>query len=158
MARVIVRTSRDWGGLRLDTFDWPIVLLDFPEHRLEEGALASALTQVEHLLREGEASGEKSFQITDMTRIQTMPGAPERKYAGEWMKRTAPLQLRASVGAANVTPSTIVRGIVTAVHWFQPPPTPTVFVATRREAMIAAMKRLEEAHIVVPSSVRIKVK
>jgi len=134
------------------------VLLEFPEERLVEGALTAALTQIEHLMRESEASGEKSYQITDFTRMHTIPPATERKFAGDWMKRTVQLQRTASVGAANVTPSTILRGLVTAVHWLQPPPTPTVFVATRKEALAAALKRLEEARVVVPPSVRLKVK
>ena len=51
----------------------------------------------------------------------------------------------ASVGGAQVTPSSILRGLVTAIFWLKPPPTPALFVATREEAIVRGIEMLTAA-------------
>jgi hypothetical protein len=70
------------------------------------------------------------------------------------MRRTVPLQRAASLGGANVTPSTVLRGLITAINWFQPPPMPTLYVATRREALAAAIDALNAAGTHIPHTLR----
>ena len=142
---MIARVVREFGTLRIETVDWPIILFELPERRFGDGEFADALDYIERLLREGQLYGEKSFQVTDLTRMQEIAPASQRKFVAEWTKRTVDLQKAASVGAANITPSPILRGLVTAVHWFQPPPNPTTFVATRKEAWAVALKALDAA-------------
>ena len=151
---VIAHVVREFGTLRVETVDWPIILLEFPERRFGDAEFADALDYIERLLREGHLLGEKSFQVTDLTRMQEIAPASQRKYVSEWAKRTLDLQKVASVGAANVTPSSILRGLVTAVHLFQPPPTPTTFVSTRKEAWVVALKALDEARAPLSPVVR----
>jgi hypothetical protein len=153
---VIVRVARDFGLVRVDTSDWPVLLLEFPEHRVEDVEFRDAMTHIEHTLLEAKSLGLKSFQVTDLTRMREIAPASQRKHAADWMKRTLPIQRAASVGGANVTPSTILRGLITAIYWFQPPPMPTTFVSTRKEAMLMAVRALEEARLPVPLAVRYK--
>ena len=152
-----IRVSRDFEGLSIATEDWPIILMDFPEHRVSDGSLEGALRHIEDLLIDAKRSHEMTYQITDISRMHELAPASQRKYAREWMKRTLSLQREASLGGANVTPSAILRGLITAVNWFQEPTTPTVFVATRKEALATAMMAFDDAHIRMPSEVRVRV-
>jgi hypothetical protein len=154
---VIARGIFEFGGLRIETSDWPIVLMEIPERRLEDSAFHEGLAHIERLFREAKEIGERFYLITDLTLMSEMPPAAQRKYAGEWMQRTVPLQKIASLGGANVTPSTIMRGVITAINWFQPPPMPTVYVATRREAFVSAVRTFDAAKIALPVDVRRRV-
>jgi hypothetical protein len=58
------------------------------------------------------------------------------------MKQTFELSKAASVGHAAVTPSAVLRGIMTAVFWITPSPRPTFPVATRHEAMLKGIEML----------------
>jgi hypothetical protein len=138
-----VRSSREFEGLLIGTDDWPIILMEFPERRIADTALHSALRFLEDLMGDAEKASEKTFQITDLTRMHELAGASQRKYASEWLRRTRALQCAASFGGANVTPSTILRGLITAINWVQSASTPTVFVATRKEAIAAAIEMFD---------------
>jgi hypothetical protein len=49
-----------------------------------------------------------------------------------------------------VTPSAILRGLITAVFWFQPPVAPYFAVATRHEAMRKGVEMLRAASAPLP--------
>ena len=147
---MVAQITRDFGGIRVETVDWPIVLMEFPEKRVADSDFHQALNYIEHLMREGAAAGEKSYQITDITRIQEIAPATQRKYAAEFVKRNAALSRLASFGTASVTPSSILRGIMTAIFWISPPPTPAVFFATRGEAYLYALDVLERGGTRLP--------
>ncbi len=142
---MVTRLVRDFGGLRIETTDWPILLLELPDHRVTDTDLQLALAYIEQVMRECRDSREWCAQVTDATKMNQLPSASQRKFAGEWSARTSELQKTVSVGGANVTPSAIIRGIVTAIHWFHKPPTPVAFFATRSEAMLQAIEWLEQA-------------
>jgi hypothetical protein len=150
---VVSRNVREFGGIRVDTTDWPIVLIDFPAKH-ERSSLVAMLAHLETLLREGEQEGDRSFVITDLSRIRSIPGADQRRYSAEWMQRTLELQKAATVGAANVAPSAVLRGIVTAVFWIRPPATPTAVVASREEAIARGVETLEAAGVKLPPRLR----
>jgi hypothetical protein len=105
---------------------------------------------------ESEKRGDRSYQVTDLSRIKELARASQRQIAADWMQRTFDLQRAASVGGANVAPSTLVRGLLTAIQWFQEAPMPTVCVATRREAFHEAVKMLDEAHVPIGQELREK--
>jgi hypothetical protein len=145
--------SREFGGLRVDTTDWPIILLEFPEDRFLDESFEAALGHIEQIMRECRITGQNCAQITDLTRMQQIAPASQRKFAGEWAKRNDALIVTASVGGATVTPSAILRGLVTAVHWFHRPPTPNAFLATRAEGQRFVIDLLEKAKVALPPNV-----
>ena len=147
---MVAQITRDFGGIRIDTANWPIVLMEFPENRVEDTHFHQALGYIEHLMREAAANGEKSYQVTDITRIHEIAPATQRKYAAEFVKRNTALSQQASFGTASVTPSSILRGIMTAIFWISPPPTPAVFFATRSEAYLHAIDVLEKGGTWLP--------
>jgi len=154
---VVVHGIREFGGLRVETDNWPIIIMEFPEQRIDDESLRGCLEYIADILRDAERGGERSYQITDLTRMRELATASQRKVVADWMKRTVGLQKIASVGGANVTPSTMLRGLITAINWFQPPPMPTVFVATRKEAWREALKALDAAHVPVMPTLRDRV-
>jgi hypothetical protein len=144
---------RELGGVRIDTTDWPVVLVEFPEHRVPDGEFEAALGAIEHVMRECQARGEKCAQVTDITRVKEISPASQRRYAGEWLKKNTHLIAATSVGGATVTPSAILRGLITAVHWIHKPATPNAFVATRDEGLRYVIGLLDQAHVALPHRV-----
>jgi hypothetical protein len=144
---------REFGGLLVDTTDWPIIVLEFPEQRFPDADCQAGLDCITQLMRECARERQKCTQITDLTRIQQIPNASQRKFAGEWVKQNSELVVAASVGGATVTPSAILRGLVTAVHWFHRPPTPNAFLASKPDAQRYVIKLLEDARVPLPARV-----
>ncbi|HEY2516157.1 MAG TPA: hypothetical protein VGI39_35040 [Polyangiaceae bacterium] len=151
---MIARVVRDFGGIRIATTDWPVLFMDLPPPRVADESLVEALAYIEELMRASEKVGDKYFQVTDLTRIRDLPPASQRQHVGDWMQRTLKLQKTATVGGANVTPGAILRGIITAISWFQSAPMPTAFVATRREAVQIGVKALDAANVPLGHEVR----
>jgi hypothetical protein len=151
---VVARLVRDFSGFCVSAEDWPVVLMEFPEEAVPDGALLDGLTYLEQLLKEAKQAADRPFTIVDLTRMRHLAPAKQRKCVAEWMDRTVNLQKAVALGGASVTPSTVLRGLVTAIFWIAPPKVPTVFVATRREAYERALRAYEEARIPLPLDVR----
>jgi hypothetical protein len=151
---LVPRVVRDFGGIRIETTEWPIILMVMPVHRSTDSDVMSAVMHLEQIMLECKKDKEKCVQVTDASAMTTLPTASQRKITGEWLKRTVPLQREVSLGGANVTPSAIIRGIITAIHWFHKPETPVVFVATRDEAMLQAIRWLEEGRVLLSPRLR----
>ncbi len=147
---MVARIVREFGGILVATTSWPVILMEFPEKRLQDSDFHQSLAYIEHLMRECAAKREKSYQVTDLTRIQEIAPATQRKYAGDFLERNSSLSQTASLGTASVTPSSILRGILTAIFWISPPPTPAEFFATRDEAFLHAIGTLERARVTLP--------
>jgi hypothetical protein len=145
---------REFGGIRVETVHWPIILIDYPQARVPDPDFFRALVHLEEVLHAAIAERVKTYVVTDITRVREIPPATQRKYAADFVRRTAHVARAASLGTANVTPSSILRGIMTAVYWVSPSPTPTVFFATRREAYRYAIGVLEGAGTALPPPVR----
>jgi hypothetical protein len=143
------RADREFGQIQVTRSDWPIVLIEFPEKRVTDADLHAVLEYVESLLHEAKRNKEKVFVITDLTAMREITPASQRQFSAEWIKRTASLNRAASVGGATVTPSAILRGIITAVYWLQPSPSPTFPVATRHEAMLKGIEMLEAGNVLL---------
>jgi hypothetical protein len=150
---VAAHLVRDFGGILVDTNDWPILVMEFPENRFPDTEFQASLDYIEHLMVECRSAGHKCAQITDLTRMQQIAPASQRKYAGEWAKRNSDLVVASSVGGATVTPSAILRGLVTAVHWFHRPPTPNAFLATRTDGQRYVIDLLAQAREFLPPRV-----
>jgi hypothetical protein len=150
---MVAAIARDFGGLRIDTTDWPIVLMEFPEQRLSDNDFHNALLYVEQLWLECERMGLKSYQVVDFTRMREIAPASQRRHAADWVSRTETLVKRVSLGGACVTPSSILRGLVTAIMWLHKPPNPTEFFATRPQAYLHGIGQLEQARVPLPARI-----
>ena len=57
---------------RVAVDDWPIVLVDLPERRMQDATVHRLFDELEAALREGKSRGERSFVITDLTRLRAV--------------------------------------------------------------------------------------
>ena len=146
---MFAHAPREFGKIRVAKSDWPIVLIEFPEKRVTDADLQAVLGYIESLLNEAVKNKEKVFVITDLTVMREITPPSQRQFTAEWIKRTASLNRAASVGGATVTPSAILRGIITAVYWLQPSPSPTFPVATRHDAMLKGIEMLEAGSVLL---------
>jgi hypothetical protein len=151
---MVPRIVRHFGTIRVDTMNWPILLMDAGAYAATDAELEGALDYVTQVYRACLAAGEKCAHITDISRATNIPPATQRRMAGEWVKQNRELMRVACAGGGAVTPSAIIRGIVTAIYWIQTPPTPQVIVATLDEAMVASIKHLEDARVPLPPDVK----
>jgi hypothetical protein len=142
--------DRNFGGIRVSTADWPILVVEFPEKRVPDTALGSALGCLESFFGDATKSGEQLFVLTDISSMREITPASQRKMTAEWMKRIDPVSRVATVGGATVTPSPILRGIMTAIFWLQPSSRPIFMVATRHEGMLKGIHLLEQARVRLP--------
>jgi hypothetical protein len=146
---MLARAECQFGHIRVARVNWPIVLIEFPEKRVTDADLHAVLEYIESLFNEAVKNREKFFVITDLTVMREITPANQRQFTAEWIKRTGPLSRAASVGGATVTPSAILRGIITALYWLQPSPSPTYAVATRHDGMLKGIEMLEEASVLL---------
>jgi hypothetical protein len=146
--------DQEFGGLLVSTADWPIVVMELPESRLADSVVKAALDHLEATMTAVASREEKLFVVTDLTLVREIALPSQRKLTAEWMKRTCALAKAVSVGGAHVTPGALMRGVITALYWLEPPALPTVLVATRREALLLGVKKLEEAGVKIPSRLR----
>jgi hypothetical protein len=147
---MVSRADCTFAEIKLLTTYWPILVVEFPEKRIADEDNRALLEHLEALMNDVTRTGEKLFFITDLTSMREFAPAVQRQYTGQWIKRTTHLARASSVGGAQVTPSAVLRGIITAIFWVHPPPTPAVCVATRSEAMSVGIERLEAEHVVLP--------
>jgi hypothetical protein len=144
-----VRADREFGGIRVVVADWPVVVTEFPEKAVPDDALCSVFGYLQSLMTDAQRDGEKIFIITDISRMRQITPASQRRLAADWLKQVGPLTLVASAGGATVTPSTILRGVITALFWLQPSPTPFFCVATRHDAMVKGIEMLQAARVLL---------
>jgi hypothetical protein len=147
---MVSRADCTFGAIRVMTSYWPILIVEFPEKRFADEDNRGLLDHLEALMNDALRTSEKLFFITDLTLMREFAPALQRQTTGQWIKRTTDLARKTSVGGAQVTPSAVLRGIITAVFWIHPPPTPAVCVATRSDAMIVGIERLEAEHVLLP--------
>jgi hypothetical protein len=149
--RMVGSAVSDFDRIRLSTTDWPIVLIEFPEKRVADAALHALLAHLESLMNDVAKRSEKMLIITDLTLMRELPPASQRQYSGQFNRRITFLSAATVVGMATVTPSAVLRGVMTAVLWMQQPPRPVIYVATRHEAMLRGIKMLEAEKVPLPS-------
>ncbi len=99
------------------------------------------------VMLDGRRTSERLFLITDIARMRQLAPASQRQLSAEWLKHVSPLARVASVGGATVTPSAILRGLITAVFWLQPSPNPFFCLASRHDAMLKGIELLEAARM-----------
>ncbi|MGH7439772.1 MAG: hypothetical protein ACRENE_29120 [Polyangiaceae bacterium] len=139
---MVDRSVHDFDGIRIDTRDWPLVLMEMPAHPVPDTSVHQALWYLERLMKRTPPD-ERFFQVTDLSSMRDVAPARQRKYSAEWAKRTAPFARHCRIGGAIVAKSSLLRGMLTAVFWLAKPEGPTHVVSTRREGLLCAIHALE---------------
>lgn len=146
---MVERGTLEFGGIRIDTRDWPLLVMDMPERLVPDAAVRDALEHLELLMRQT-PGGTKFFQVTDLSRMKQVARPSQRRYAADWSTRTDPLAVGCRLGGAIVAASPLLRGMLTAVFWLSKPATPTTIVSTRNEGLLCGIRAIEEASPPLP--------
>ena len=118
-----------YSTLEFDLDSFPLVLVHFPQ-RFE----AETLQQLKAMQERLYGFKQRYLSIVDLRDTGLVPNASIRREASDWTKAQEPLLKRYQLANALVFRSPIVRAGLQAVHWFAPPPVPTIVTGTLAEA------------------------
>lgn len=133
----------------LDLSLWPIVILNVYESA-HEGDFKAVFERYE---REVFTRHERYVSITNLSLMDAVPNAHDRKALAAWMARHEDYVGRWALGNSTVIRSPIVRGALTALYWIQKPPTAQTSHGTLREAVEWGLLKLDEAGLTRPANV-----
>lgn len=117
--------------------------------------LAESLERIARVVADDVRLGRKTVMIMDMRQAAPL-SASQRRTSSAWMKQHLQRFSQASFGTAFAIESPLVRGVLTALLWFQPMDVPHEVVRDVDDAMRWAIKRFEAEKIVVPDRLRIE--
>ena len=118
MAKIVVDTQR-----------WPLVVVRYPAEMTEAEWNAQA-DDLDAVLERG----ARFVLLSDASRVVNAPSAKQRRFAAERIRARRDEWARYCAGAAFVSPSPLVRGVMTAINWASPPPFTQRVFATVEEA------------------------
>jgi hypothetical protein len=125
---------------------WPFVISIIPPDPSVEFFERYFAKQMELLQRK-----ERWVHLVDIRLVVKLPDARVRYAVAEQTKKIEDLSTRYNIGTATVIKSSVVRGILTAIHWIMPPPHPFSNVATPQEGVDYLRGCLQKADMHVPS-------
>jgi hypothetical protein len=94
---------------------------------------------------------EPWVHLVDLRLVAKLPDARARNVIAEHTKRIEALSARYNLGTSTVIKSSLVRGMLTAIHWINPPPHPFANVATPQEGVEYLRDCLRNAGMHVPT-------
>jgi hypothetical protein len=109
---------------------WPLVVSVLPSRVTPRWVDRFFQRQVEFLDRE-----QEWLHIVDSRFVHAMPCSETRTRLAHHLKRTGERSARLTQGTALLHGSSLMRGIVTALHWLQPPKYAFANVSSVEEAM-----------------------
>lgn len=121
-----------------DDSQWPIVV-----NRAWGESTDENMQQYFRMLEAMLARRERHVIIVDAREAKSLKSV-HRKQLAEWTRAHQGLLRRYRAGLVLVTPSAIVRGMITATYWLSPAPFPYEAVSTMQEAWTWARRQLEE--------------
>ena len=116
--------------LEVDDRAWPFVVSVIPADPSEKFFTGYVAKQMELLQRK-----ERWVHVVDVRPVVKLPDAKVRLLIAEHSKLMEELSAKYNAGTATIIKSSLVRGILTAIHWLRPPPHPFSNVATPHEAV-----------------------
>jgi hypothetical protein len=119
---------------------FPLVVVTSPPSVDEEG-IREMFGRFEGLYR----ARKRYALVMDTTNTREVPNAKHRKVLTDLTQACADDARRWCVGTAMVVDSPLIRGVLTAVAWVVPSPTPTVHVATLPEGVGWCCRSLDAA-------------
>lgn len=78
--------------------------------------------------------------------------ARQRKRQADWMKEYSELIARMTLGCAFVIPSSLMRGVLTAIFWLQPLPCPHELSANMAEGLSWCEQKLATRGFTLPAA------
>jgi DNA-binding CsgD family transcriptional regulator len=111
-------------AIDVDTTEWPLVQIRFPEEPVSDSALRRYLSELSEIGRRGRPYAT----LTDISAIPAPLTASQRLIFDEWMQRNKRQLERVAVGNAIVANTPVSRGTVETAYWnWRDPPTFRLF-------------------------------
>lgn len=130
----------------------PLVLVEIRGELFDE-ELLSMTREVTRAMQKHSAQGVRAVVIVDLSDAPHITPR-QRRLVGEWRAEVRDLTSQIAVGMAMVVTSQTVRGILTAISWFQKEPVPVCYVKTLAEALRWAIAQCDTEGIEIPPLVR----
>jgi len=130
----------------------PIVLVEIRGELFNE-ELFLMTREVTRTMQGHSAQGVRQVVIVDLSDAPYITPR-QRRLVGEWRAEVRDLTRQIAVGMAMVVTSQTVRGILTAISWFQKEPVPVCYVKTQAEALRWAIAQCDAEGIEIPPLVR----
>jgi hypothetical protein len=89
--------------------------------------------------------------LVDIRQVVKLPDARVRNLLAENSKKLDPLSAKYNMGTATIISSTLARGVLTAIHWINPPAYPWLVPATPEEGVEYLRGQLIKAGMPVPA-------
>jgi hypothetical protein len=135
--------------LSVDVSFFPLVLVRFP--RLIDHAALELLKQGQERIY---SFNQRYVSLVDMRGTAVMPLPTVRGDASDWTKAQEPKLRKWQVANALIVDSMVTRAGIQAVHWFAPPPTPTVVVGSISEGAVFLRGELRARAVLIDASAR----
>jgi hypothetical protein len=125
-------------GYEVDDSRFPLVIVRY-RGLLDDEAFEAYLQRLQEVRSRG-----PNVAVLDATHAGYLPASQRRRQA-EWLREHAGMMRDNSLGTAFVIPSTLIRGVLTAILWIVPMPGPHVVVETHEQGEEWARARLHAA-------------
>jgi hypothetical protein len=124
---------------------WPFVISVIPPELTEEFFIRYFAKQTAILERK-----QGWAHLVDVRLVVKLPDAKVRTLMATNTKRLDAMSAKYNLGTALVLPSSLARGVLTAIHWLSPPTYPFVSVATPQEGVDYLRECLNRSNIMLP--------
>jgi hypothetical protein len=114
--------------------------------------LKRSLAEYNDMLCSFEREQRQLISFIDMSGMGDLT-AQQRRIQSDWNRSIQPVQKAVTLGIAFIAPSTVTRGMLTAVFWFSPPSAPYIICARMSEALTWAFGVCKEHGVDVTQTV-----
>lgn len=127
--------------IEFDDSHWPVVICRAQGHSTDEDIRTYTNVLAGFLSR-----GQRHVVIVDAQGGQSL-NSRHRRFIAEWNKKNARALALYRSALVLVTPSTLLRGMITAIHWLFPAPFPYKAVETIEQARALAHEYLSQRSV-----------
>jgi hypothetical protein len=132
----------------------PLIVLEITGN-LTDADLVAMNAEVTLAMRKHASLSMRTAVVLDFSKAGPISPS-QRKIIGQWRTEVRELTKKVSVGMAMVVKSPVIRGVLTAISWFQAEPVPVVYVDSFEEGVDWVLMRCAVSQIDVPSHVRVR--
>lgn len=108
--------------------------------------LKRSLDEYRDMLSTFEREQRRVISFIDMSSMGEL-SAQQRRIQSDWNRSIQPLQKAVTLGLAFIAPTTVTRGMLTAVFWFAPPAAPYIICPTMADALTWAFSVCREQRV-----------
>jgi hypothetical protein len=117
--------------MKFERDDWPLIRIVWPEGALTDSDLDQFMSG-----SMADLAKRNVHCILHISHSTVGMSAPQRKQFADLLERTEPQVRQWTAGVAIVTPSAIIRGMITAINWMKGTPCPQRTFSSEPEARL----------------------